>query len=309
MYRVIIIIRFLVFQLLILQAQNSVSIGTDEINPNAVLQLVSPGNNQGFLVTRLTTVQREAMNLTDEDDGMMVFDITEGQFFFWYSDSWIALSNPAVTSNNFWSLGGNTGTDPSVQYLGTSDDQDVIIKTDSEQRILINGNDGNVAIGNNIPSEKLDVDGSITLRGATSEYYYTENKNKVITYPAAALSFDASITYITTTTGLIAVEPQSGEDGYLPVILDDNCLITDIKVRLSENDSDPGDDIYIDFYENNTALLSAFSDGSGEHTVSLTPASPIEFHSEWNYILKFRFEAGNNIIYYVQVSYLKDKAD
>lgn len=46
-----------------LHAQNSVSIGTDDINENAVLQLVSQNNNQGFLVPRSTTAQRGAMQL------------------------------------------------------------------------------------------------------------------------------------------------------------------------------------------------------------------------------------------------------
>ena len=38
--------------------QNSMGIGTNTPNQNAVLELVSPANNQGFLVPRLTTVQR-----------------------------------------------------------------------------------------------------------------------------------------------------------------------------------------------------------------------------------------------------------
>ncbi|MDQ2657440.1 MAG: hypothetical protein M3Y60_08455, partial [Bacteroidota bacterium] len=51
-----------------------VGIGTNTPNANAVLELKSPGNNQGFLVPRLTTAQRTTLTLTAAENGMMVFD-------------------------------------------------------------------------------------------------------------------------------------------------------------------------------------------------------------------------------------------
>lgn len=76
-------------------SQNSVSIGTEEINSNAVLQLVSPGNNQGFLVPQLNTSGRLAMNLPDSDNGMLVFDIELGKFFYWHNGAWNEINNGA----------------------------------------------------------------------------------------------------------------------------------------------------------------------------------------------------------------------
>jgi hypothetical protein len=75
------------------QGQNSVSIGTEEINENAVLQLVSADDNQGLLVPRLSTAQRNAMSLNDDDSGMLVFDTDEGLFYYWTNSNWFALTN------------------------------------------------------------------------------------------------------------------------------------------------------------------------------------------------------------------------
>lgn len=74
------------------KGQTVVGMGTDNPNPNAVLELVSENQNQGFLVPRLSTQQRNASSfiskLTDQDNGLMVFDIDEGNFYYWYAGMW-----------------------------------------------------------------------------------------------------------------------------------------------------------------------------------------------------------------------------
>ena len=70
---------------------NSVGINTGRTpNSNAVLELVSPGGNQGFLVPKLSTSQRGGMSLSDSENGLMVYDSDLNQFFFWRSGSWKA---------------------------------------------------------------------------------------------------------------------------------------------------------------------------------------------------------------------------
>ncbi|HMP99543.1 MAG TPA: hypothetical protein PKC24_07145, partial [Cyclobacteriaceae bacterium] len=79
------------------QAQQNIGVNTAQPNPNAVLELVSPGNNQGLLVPRLTTAQRTAAsfmaNLTQSDKGLLVFDATVNQFYFWDGASWVIIPN------------------------------------------------------------------------------------------------------------------------------------------------------------------------------------------------------------------------
>ena len=72
----------------------SVGINTSTPNSNAVLELVSLDDNQGFLVPRLSTIQRQAMappngSLTNNDNGLMVYDTNEGAFYYWKDGSWV----------------------------------------------------------------------------------------------------------------------------------------------------------------------------------------------------------------------------
>jgi hypothetical protein len=114
----------------ILLAQNNVGIGTTQPNPHAVLELVS--TNQGLLVPRLTTAQRIALGSTLNatpnpriSNGLMVFDSTENQFYYWHSTQWLKLDNVSASTNvGVWRSGpgvpandlGNLGD----YYLDTS---------------------------------------------------------------------------------------------------------------------------------------------------------------------------------------------
>ncbi|MEP4596447.1 MAG: hypothetical protein ABJZ92_09595 [Cyclobacteriaceae bacterium] len=72
-------------------AQNSMGVGTTTPNSNAVLELVSPNSDQGFLVPRLTTTQRNAMVLSADENGLLVYDSDENSFYFWADPSWAPL--------------------------------------------------------------------------------------------------------------------------------------------------------------------------------------------------------------------------
>ena len=74
------------------QAQTVIGMGTEQPNPNAVLELVPEQGNQGFLAPRLTSAQRQASSftgkLTSADHGLLVFDVTLGKFFYWFNGAW-----------------------------------------------------------------------------------------------------------------------------------------------------------------------------------------------------------------------------
>jgi hypothetical protein len=79
--------------------QNTVGIGTETPNENAVLHLVSTGNNQGLLIPSMSTTQRTSStfidDLTTSDNGLLVFDLTEKQFYYWQDTQWVNLSPQA----------------------------------------------------------------------------------------------------------------------------------------------------------------------------------------------------------------------
>ena len=88
-----------------------IGMGTEQPNPNAVLELVPEQGNQGFLAPRLTTAQRQSASFTSKlsraDHGLLVFDINEGQFYYWFDGRWRA--------------GTSGGTDsPTAEISGTT---------------------------------------------------------------------------------------------------------------------------------------------------------------------------------------------
>ncbi|MBK7653018.1 MAG: hypothetical protein IPJ20_22985 [Flammeovirgaceae bacterium] len=84
---------FLIFFNLLTYGQNSVGIGIVNPNKNAVLELVSPGSNQGLLVPKLTTAQRTAASfistLTASENGLLIFDSDETKFYYWQANQWL----------------------------------------------------------------------------------------------------------------------------------------------------------------------------------------------------------------------------
>lgn len=129
-------------------AQNSMGVGTTTPNPNAVLELVSPTNNQGLLVPRLSTAQRTNAtftgNLTNAENGLMVFDTDEGRFYFWYSGGWNTIRNLAA---------GDMAT---ATY-----DTDLDGKPDSAQYALVAGSIDGFTIESNVPAGAAFTDSQL----------------------------------------------------------------------------------------------------------------------------------------------------
>jgi hypothetical protein len=88
-------------------SQNSVGIGTANSNNHAVLELVSPNKNQGFLVPRFTTAQRTATTFTSSlattENGLLVYDTDLNAFFHWLNNQWTEIGKAQDLS-----LVGNT---------------------------------------------------------------------------------------------------------------------------------------------------------------------------------------------------------
>ena len=113
----------------VVSAQNSVGIGTATPNTKAVLDLVSTGNNQGFLVPRMTTAQRTAAGfistLGTSEKGLLVFDVTTDKFYYWSGSAWVVIEDSTGTDSQTLSYTALTGAlsisgGNSVNLAGTS---------------------------------------------------------------------------------------------------------------------------------------------------------------------------------------------
>lgn len=68
------------------------------------------------------------------------------------------------TLSLFWNLKGNAGTNPTTNFLGTTDDVSLVFRTKNLERMRIS-NAGDVGIGTNSPLAKLHVAGNLHLEG------------------------------------------------------------------------------------------------------------------------------------------------
>jgi hypothetical protein len=131
-------------------AQDNVGIGTDSPDASALLELSS--TSMGLLIPRMT--EGERTSVASPATGLIVYQTNNATGFYYYDGSeWKLLSVG-------WNLTGNSGTDPSTDFIGTTDAQPFIIKTDDTERArFLSG--GNFGIDNNSPSYLLDVNGTI----------------------------------------------------------------------------------------------------------------------------------------------------
>jgi hypothetical protein len=145
-----------------------VGIGTETPNARAVLELQSPGNNQGFLVPRLTTAQRTAMTLNaTTDKGMLVFDSSDNKFYYWNGTAWIVIEDSVgtgtVTSIN--TGGGLTGGPISVTGTISIADNGVTTLKIANDAVtsakIADGNIGTADLANDAVTSAKIVDGTI----------------------------------------------------------------------------------------------------------------------------------------------------
>jgi trimeric autotransporter adhesin len=99
-------------------AQN-VGIGTATPNSNAMLEIKS--NDKGLLIPRTSTVTRVSIPSVK---GLLIYDTTTNSFWHHTGIAW----NEVLNSFSGWNTNGNTGTNPSINFIGTSDDNDFIFR-------------------------------------------------------------------------------------------------------------------------------------------------------------------------------------
>jgi hypothetical protein len=92
--------------------------------------------------------------------GGMTFVIpVNGSAAFQYNTTltkWVVTST--TVSNNSWTLTGNTGTSPGTNFIGTTDPQDLVVKTNGTERMRFeNAGTGHVGIGTTNPQSAFHV--------------------------------------------------------------------------------------------------------------------------------------------------------
>jgi hypothetical protein len=168
-------------------AQNNVGVNIASPAPSALLDLTS--TTQGFLVPRVTTTQRNAITTAN---GLLVFDNSLNLFYYFNGTIW----TPFLSNSNGWLLTGNGSTIPGTNFVGTTDLQDLVFKTNSSEGYRLTST-GLLGIGITAPTQKLEVQGNVkidNLSGAASNFQFS-NPAGTFTSNIQAGAQSASIAY------------------------------------------------------------------------------------------------------------------
>lgn len=132
----------LLFSSFIFNAQ--VGIGTTTPEVSAELDVVS--TNRGFLMPRvaLSSTTDTATITGAEATSLLVYntanvaDVSPG-FYYWNGTQWVTLVGATIDA---WELTGNGGTNSGINFLGTTDGQDLAIRTNNTEVLRITQPDG-----------------------------------------------------------------------------------------------------------------------------------------------------------------------
>lgn len=136
-------------------AQLKVGDNPTNIQKSSILELES--TRQGLLLPRLADTAQ--INVLTPPDGMIIYLNTDKSLRLRSNGYWKKIADLSEATAN-WSLNGNSGTDPNKNFIGTVDGQPLVIRTNNNERLRIDAA-GNVGIGTNNPTAKLNVDGSV----------------------------------------------------------------------------------------------------------------------------------------------------
>jgi trimeric autotransporter adhesin len=127
-----------------------VGINGDGSTPDTSAMLDVKSTTKGLLIPRVAlSATNSASPVTLPATGLLVYNnvatkgdypVTPG-FYYWNGSSWEKLST------NAWSLNGNANTDATANFIGTTDDQNLVFGVHSIPSGFINKTHGNTALG------------------------------------------------------------------------------------------------------------------------------------------------------------------
>lgn len=132
----IILILCCIFNMGFRSTANAQGMGINNVAPHASAILDVTATNKGLLVPRMTTAQRNA--IPAPATGLLVFDTSLNNFYFYNSAVWQQLGG-GLTG---WQITGNAGTDPLTNFLGTTDNQPLVLKINNQPAGYIDHIDG-----------------------------------------------------------------------------------------------------------------------------------------------------------------------
>ncbi|TDH18424.1 tail fiber domain-containing protein [Segetibacter sp. 3557_3] len=130
----------------------SVAINANGATGHSSAMLDVASTTSGILIPRMTLAQKVA--IAGPTEGLMVYQTDGVKGFYYYNGSvWTLLS---LASANQWATTGNAGTSWNTNFLGTSDNVSLRLRTNNIQRLIVDSL-GNMGVGTSSPSHRLQV--------------------------------------------------------------------------------------------------------------------------------------------------------
>lgn len=148
-----------------------VAINNDGSSAHGSAMLDVKSTDAGLLIPRMTQAQRNA--ISSPATGLMIYQTDNTAGFYYNSGTpaspvWEQLLN----GDSGWKLNGNSGTTAATEFIGTTDAQDFVSRTNDTERMRITSN-GNVLVNTNTAldnTEALEVIVSPTFTTAIGAY-------------------------------------------------------------------------------------------------------------------------------------------
>ncbi|MCG2614031.1 hypothetical protein LZZ85_07050 [Terrimonas sp. NA20] len=153
--KVLLLLAMFLGSTVLVNAQLKVGDNPTSIQKSSILELES--TRQGLLLPRLADTTQ--INALTPPDGMIIYLNGDKSLRLRSNGMWKKIADLSEAASN-WSLNGNTGTDSTLNFIGTVDGKPLVMKTNNTERLRINSN-GNIGIGTATPTAKLNVDGSV----------------------------------------------------------------------------------------------------------------------------------------------------
>ena len=171
----------------------------------------APANNKGLLIPRvaLNSISSNTPIGAGIATSLLVYntalinDVFPG-YYYWNGIQWVRFINSGNSSGGDWALLGNSGTSPAANFLGTTDNQDLVFRTNNTERIRVLVN-GNVGIGTAAPTPGFRLDIANNTGGSQLKLHSAGGSSAEIHLWDAPLN---------TFGGIIKYSPSSGSNNF-----------------------------------------------------------------------------------------------